>query len=192
MSILNNTTALQNEQTELQNLLASVNALPEAGSGGENLDAEISAQETLISEQDAKITELAEILSSKASVSYPTLSNPATAENLQEGYQLIDESGNVVTGTHVCSGGSAETCTVTIAGMPEVDIMYYSNGSEFVEHSNGVYPGDSFIVAKNTMIYFDTSGYGSGWFDEIENVKEIFVNTSCVVLAIYGDCTIEL
>lgn len=189
MSILNNTTALQNEQTELQSLLASVNALPE----GENLDAEISAQETLISEQDAKITELAEILSSKASVSYPTLSNPATAENLQEGYQLIDESGNVVTGTHVCSGGGAvETCTVTITGMPEVDIMYYSNGSEFVEHSDGVFPEDSFTVAKNTMIYFGASGYISGFFDGIENVKEISADFQGVVLAIYGDCTIEL
>ena len=30
MSILQNTTALQNEQTELQSLLESVNALPEA------------------------------------------------------------------------------------------------------------------------------------------------------------------
>lgn len=103
MSIKNNTTSLQSVLEALSNKTA-----------GENLDEEISAQETLISEQDAKIAELAEILSSKASVSYPTLSNPATAENLQEGYQLINGNGNVITGTHTCSGGSADTYTGTI------------------------------------------------------------------------------
>lgn len=48
--------------TNLQNLLAQVNALPEA----ENFDIEISTQSTLLSEQDTKIAELAEILNSKA------------------------------------------------------------------------------------------------------------------------------
>lgn len=111
MSISNNT-------TKLQSLIDKINSLPEAGSGGENLDEEISAQETLISEQDTKIAELIEKVKNKASVTYPTLSNPASAENLQEGYQLIDDNGNIVTGTHVCPSGGGNvsevgTCTVS-------------------------------------------------------------------------------
>lgn len=31
----------------------------------------------------------------------PDLSNPASAENVQEGYEVIDEEGNVIIGTHV-------------------------------------------------------------------------------------------
>lgn len=93
-----------------------INALPNASDGGEDLDEEISTQETLISEQDAKIAELIEKVKNKASVTYPTLSNPATSENLQEGYELIDGNGNIITGTHVCSSGGndVETCTLQI------------------------------------------------------------------------------
>lgn len=50
--------------TSLQSLLEVVNALPEA-SNGENLDVEISTQATLLSEQDAKIAELAQVLAGK-------------------------------------------------------------------------------------------------------------------------------
>lgn len=55
--------SIKNNTTSLQSLLEAVNALPEA----ENLDTEISTQTTLLSEQDTKIAQLAEILASKAS-----------------------------------------------------------------------------------------------------------------------------
>lgn len=58
--------SIKTNTISLQNLLDAVNALPEA-SNSENLDVEISTQATLLSEQDAKIAELAEILASKAS-----------------------------------------------------------------------------------------------------------------------------
>jgi hypothetical protein len=51
--------------TSLQNLLEQVNALPDAGVA-ENLDAELNTQTTLLSEQDAKIAELAQVLAGKA------------------------------------------------------------------------------------------------------------------------------
>ena len=66
MSIKNNTTLLQN-------ILEAVNTLPEA----ENLDTELNAQNNLISEQDAKIAELAQVLADKAGggSEQPTLIN---------------------------------------------------------------------------------------------------------------------
>ena len=59
MSIKNNTALLNS-------LLEQVNNLPEATGGVEDLTAELSAQATLIAEQDEKIAELGEILSGKA------------------------------------------------------------------------------------------------------------------------------
>lgn len=60
MSNLNNNTA------KLEALLATVNALPDAGVQ-ENLNNEISTQTALLADQGAKIAELTEILSNKAS-----------------------------------------------------------------------------------------------------------------------------
>lgn len=57
---------LQNNTLELQNILETINNLPNNSSSSENLDAEISTQQTLIAEQDAKIAELAQVLVSKA------------------------------------------------------------------------------------------------------------------------------
>lgn len=54
--------SIKNNTTSLQSLLEAVNALPEV----ENLDTELSTQANLISEQDAKIAELADILAGKA------------------------------------------------------------------------------------------------------------------------------
>ena len=54
--------SIKNNITSLQSLLEQVNALPEA----ENLDEELTTQSTLLSEQDAKIAELADILAGKA------------------------------------------------------------------------------------------------------------------------------
>lgn len=57
--------SIKNNITSLQSLLEKVNALPEA-TDGENLDVEISTQENLLAEQDAKIAELAQVLTSKS------------------------------------------------------------------------------------------------------------------------------
>lgn len=63
------------------------------------IDNELSAQDDLISQ-------IQTALSNKATgIVLPELANPGTAENLEEGYELIDGEGNIVVGTHVCSGG---------------------------------------------------------------------------------------
>lgn len=43
--------------------------------------------------------------SSGGGVSLPTLTNPAGADQILEGYEAVDGSGNKVTGTHVCESG---------------------------------------------------------------------------------------
>lgn len=58
----------------------------------EDLDSEMTAQDSLIEQIKSAVA-------SKASVSYPTLSNPASAGNIESGYQAIDGSGNKITGT---------------------------------------------------------------------------------------------
>jgi hypothetical protein len=64
---------LQQNSVNLQEILNTVNALPEE----ENLGAELSTQSNLILEQDAKIAELAQILAGKAGggSEQPTLIN---------------------------------------------------------------------------------------------------------------------
>jgi hypothetical protein len=59
---------LQLNNTTLQTILNKINELPEE-SGGIDIDEELITQETLLSDQDAKLAELAEILSNKASAS---------------------------------------------------------------------------------------------------------------------------
>lgn len=59
---------LQEHNILLQQAIEKANGLPEStGGAAENLDAEFATQEILLTEQDAKIAELAEILASKAS-----------------------------------------------------------------------------------------------------------------------------
>lgn len=123
---------LSNNITNLQSLLDKVNTLPEVSSGVElpELTNEGAAGDLLsgkqmidssgnivdgtfsidneLSTQDNLISQIQTALSTKAAgVVLPCLENPATAENLEEGYELIDGDGNVVVGTHICSGGGA-------------------------------------------------------------------------------------
>lgn len=68
-----------------------------------SIDNEMSTQDSLISQIQMALQNKT---APSGGITLPTLSNPATAENLEEGYELIDEDGNIVVGTHVCEGGS--------------------------------------------------------------------------------------
>lgn len=143
--------SIKNNTTSLQSLLKAVNALPEAGSGGtDTSDATATADKIFLnetayvnnekvtgtftidselSEQDDLIAQIQSALANKAGgVVLPELSNPATAENLEEGYELIDGDGNIVVGTHVCSGGGGdggETITFTVVNnLPDLISVY--------------------------------------------------------------------
>ena len=67
------------------------------------IDSELSTQDDLIAQIQTALQNKA---TPSGGVILPTLTNPATAENLENGYELIDGNGNVVVGTHVCSSGS--------------------------------------------------------------------------------------
>jgi hypothetical protein len=80
--------------TSLQSLLEQVNALPNT----ENLDNEIQTQSTLLSEQDAKIAELAEVLANKAgggSASYDTCTVDISTDGTiyKIAYLTVDDNG---------------------------------------------------------------------------------------------------
>lgn len=113
------------------------------------IDEELTTQETLLSDQDAKLAELAEILSNKASVS-PVLQSktvtPTTAEQTvtadsgYDGLRAVTVNGDEnlvaeniaegvsifgVEGSHSGGSGSAvETCTVTITTNNTMTIIY--------------------------------------------------------------------
>lgn len=88
--------SIKNNIANLQNLLETVNALPEA-SNGENLEAEISTQATLLSEQDAKIAELAQVLAGKAGSGSGNLNTANITVNISYGttFRYIGPDGPV-------------------------------------------------------------------------------------------------
>ncbi len=126
---MTNTEQLQANNTELQDILDMVNALPDAEDGGsasENLDEVLTAQEALIEE-------LQSILDRKAAGGgeatipdgYHDVSGvTATADNVIEGNKFVDKNGNLVTGT-----------IPVITGERLLD-----RDNDFLEYEGGYYP----------------------------------------------------
>lgn len=110
--------------TELQAILDAVNALPEAGGGGEG------------------------------GVELPELTNEGSASDLLSGKQLINSSGNVVTGTiptKTSSNLSASGATVTVpAG------YYASQVTKSIASGSATTPATT--ITKNPSISVDSSG----------------------------------
>ena len=50
--------------------------------------------------------------SSGGGITLPELTNPAGADQILEGYEAIDGSGNKLTGTHVCESGGGDASSV--------------------------------------------------------------------------------
>ena len=129
--------------------------------------------DTELNENEELITQIQEALVRKASVSLPTLENPATAENLEEGYELIDGDGNIVVGTHVCSGGSGggEYGTMLIQhNLPaELDEMggLWVNGVPCLSNTVTEVPLD---MNSYISFYFYGININSGEFISIEDI----------------------
>ncbi len=134
--------------TSLQNLLEQVNSLPEV----ENLDTEISTQSTLLSEQDAKIAELAEILAGKTCVSPVELclvqfqiSDRKTSSTMR--HTTPDMSSCVTTSFYLYSGAPIY--------IPKNTIVYFEKGTIGVS-------GNGYQLASNAYIIYGNCTFSIG------------------------------
>ena len=160
---------LTNNTSELRDILAAVNALPDAGSGApaEDLTAEIEAQAALIEEQAGQIEELLTVLDEKAagvvaemcavSVSFPYLAIGSLYRSTVARISYLDAAGLFSTKTY---GGSP-----TDPGIKTVNITVPQNTFIVIEynyHSDAVTTGgvrscvDS-IFEGATMYFFAES-----------------------------------
>ena len=178
--------SIKNNTTSLQNLLDMVNALPGAEgiklpeltnegaasdllsgkqlinsegnkvTGTFSIDSELNTQDNLISQIQSAL------IGKSSGVTLPTLSNPATSDELMYGYELIDEDGNIVVGTHVCS------------------IMDEEYGYVYLEHN---LPEEYEIMVANgvicpcgtsTKVPLDLAGFISFYFPCYEFVENIY------------------
>lgn len=60
---------------------------------------EVSSYKEIIETQDDLIAQISTVLESKSVPSLPVLSNPATADNIDSGFEAINGLGAVITGT---------------------------------------------------------------------------------------------
>lgn len=61
--------------------------------------------------------------SSGGGITLPELTNPAGADQILEGYEAVDGSGNKLTGTHVCESGGGDYGTFVLGFEDEDYIM---------------------------------------------------------------------
>lgn len=136
---------LKQNTTTIQELLDTINNLPEA----ENLDTELNAQSTLLSEQDAKITELAQVLAGKAGgdskvkmieVTHASSSISSGVYCFNSSYELVNVAiGSTVSalGGIIIYAGSytlqaiSENYTVYLKSSMTQIIKFHANGGTF-------------------------------------------------------------
>lgn len=71
--------------------------------GLDNMSTNLQTAVTTVDTQTDLITQIEAALEGKTAL--PTLSNAGTASDLASGKQLIDQNGNIITGTHQCPAG---------------------------------------------------------------------------------------
>ena len=165
---------LKQNTTTIQELLNTINSLPNA----ENLDTELDTQATLLSEQDAKIAELAEILAGKASggsgsSSYDTCTISITVEHgWLYGYCATCFDGEDITYKYNFLSSNLGNITITdvICGSP-LSIIYRI-GEGYILHQNLTlvnhgYGGAIFIAPNQaeTMATIQIGSAGGGSAD---------------------------
>lgn len=106
---------LKQNTTTIQELLDTINSLPTA----ETLDTELNAQSNLISEQDAKIAELAQVLAGKAG-----------GDSKVKMIEVTHQSSSISSGVY-CFNSSYELVNVAIGSTVSAlgGIIIYTGGN---------------------------------------------------------------
>ena len=121
----------------------------------------------------------------KSGVKLPTLSNPASAENVQIGYDFIGENGNKITGTHEEEPGlDTSDATATAANIDNGKTAYI-NGVKVTGTSNKVDTSDATATAAN--IDKGKTAYGStGKLIGSKNIPSCLAGKSLIILPSSG------
>lgn len=98
---------------------------------------EVSSYKEIIETQDDLIAQISTVLESKSVPSLPVLSNPATAENIDSGFEAIDGMGAVIMGTSekksiiigTITAGGSKSLTITQAIGKDNIVIYMKNTS---------------------------------------------------------------
>jgi hypothetical protein len=123
-------------------------------------------------------------------VMLPTLSNPGTASDLASGKELIDQNGNIVTGTHQCQAGGVEVkkntgsvsvgsssksvslgykpdvVSITVSGYPALTAVFGSSTSIDVwtgNDSQSTYPFLCVKIAQTSTGFTVSGAYRINW-----------------------------
>lgn len=93
--------------------------------------------------------------SSGGGITLPTLTNPAGADQILEGYEAIDGSGNKLTGTHVCEsgGGGGETSTMRVYGDIVVPASSSSEAGSVIANCVGPNEGEGGYIPGTPILY---------------------------------------
>lgn len=173
----NYNTTLQSNNTDLQTVLQTLQTKAAGGNGIDTSDATATADKIFLNEtayadgkkvtgtftidselttQDDLISQIQTALEGKASgVTLPTLTNPGTAENLEEGYELIDGTGNIIVGTHICESGAASNMiSVTVTNESDSSVFYFDAEKMQQEIPS---PTTKTVQALNGTLYYRQS-----------------------------------
>ena len=168
---------LQRNTATIQSLINKINTLPEdtSSSSSENLDDEISAQTILLSEQEAKITELAEVLADKASGNSgdsPNSCDVSLKAHLMYGdapsceifiYTTFENSKIItkIIDYHELFNYSSDT---VVDEVKEANISVLQNSFIFVYSQNSYNPGNTATNLSNNITIWESSSGDFGIF----------------------------
>lgn len=93
--------------------------------------------------------------SSGGGITLPELTNPAGADQILEGYEAIDGSGNKLTGTHVCEsgGGGGETGYLRVTGAVTVPASSSSEAGSALANHVGPETGEGGYIPGTPILY---------------------------------------